>query len=252
MPVLLETPNFEFFSQVPHLHEAVDAFERVDAEEKIVELGKIFVKYNCFNDFGLTIVHRHFDMDKQEILVESINPKKTVAVSIPWKLEGICSMKYFNILVIIFAYLIGGNHSPVDMDYWKSFGFEEKSYIVPKTWAFTSEKLEAFEFICNDTNFIGPDENFVKEVYEFLQDLGLLDIVGLRRLHGIGNSYETTPEGVKANVVKFGQVPPELQDDMIKVAWSFNEKGEMRGDQACIVCWCNHSCTSHSCSRHTQ
>lgn len=104
MSVLCERPDSEFFLTIPDLHVAVHSFADNEVESKLELFGHIFVKYGVTNEYGLVMVHRHFDISREEILVETINDEKTISVTSPWIIAG----KYTNCLHFIhnFCYFV--------------------------------------------------------------------------------------------------------------------------------------------------
>lgn len=88
MSVLCARPDTEFFRSVPELHDAIHSFDDNDVRAKLPEFGKLFVKHNVTNDFGLAMVHRHFDILEKEVLVETINDEKSISVTSPWIIKG--------------------------------------------------------------------------------------------------------------------------------------------------------------------
>jgi len=97
-----------------------------------------------------------------------------------------------------------------------------------------------------------PPEEFIKDLYETLKNHGLEKIVGLRRVVGSKetNSWETTPEGARANITRYGMDLPEETDElmMIKVGFVFNEKGEIGSSGECR----GHQTCGRHCHRHWQ
>lgn len=88
MSVLCERPDSEFFCTIPDLHEAVHSFAENEVSSKIALLGSIFVKHGVTREFGLAMVHRHFGISKNEVLVETLNDQKSVSVTSPWIIKG--------------------------------------------------------------------------------------------------------------------------------------------------------------------
>jgi len=86
--MLTETPNLEIFDNLPHICKAAKNFTRMKAEGLVKELGKVFVKHNVYNDYGLLLLHRHFDMSNAELLVESFNKNGDISVALPWIVNG--------------------------------------------------------------------------------------------------------------------------------------------------------------------
>lgn len=88
MSILCERPDTEFFHTIPHLHDAVHSFAANKVLSKLTLFGTLFAKYDVADKFGLAMVHRHFDISKDEILVETINERKSVSVTSPWIING--------------------------------------------------------------------------------------------------------------------------------------------------------------------
>lgn len=88
MSVLCERPDSEFFHSVPDLHDAVHSFADNEVRSKLPVFGKLFVKHSVTKEFGLAMVHRHFDISKNEVLVETVNDEKSISVTSPWIIKG--------------------------------------------------------------------------------------------------------------------------------------------------------------------
>lgn len=88
MAVLLERPDSEFFCTIPDLDDAVHSFDNNEVKTKLILLGKPFAKHKVSKSYGLVMVHRHFDISENEILVETLNDEKTLSVSTPWNIKG--------------------------------------------------------------------------------------------------------------------------------------------------------------------
>ncbi|CAL8069336.1 unnamed protein product [Orchesella dallaii] len=232
MGVLTVTPTPEVFSWVPELEDSLKEFDEKRIVELLDSLGNVFVKYNACDDFGLSMTHRHFDMSKAEILVESIKDDKSMSVTIPWSYEGTSA-------------------EPVDHALWTSYGMTKRRFIVPQNWCFTKVgELAPFEFLQIDEQLPMPSEEFGRELYAALKALGVERVVGLRRIVNFQGtkSWETTPHGIRANILTFGEQPEHLKNTkMVQVLWYFNSTGKLlRGNIFCAVhCgwrWndCNH------------
>lgn len=89
MSVLCERPDSEFFLTIPDLDDAVHSFAENDVKSKLTLFGSLFVKHGVTEKFGLTMVHRHFDITENEVLVETLNDQNTVSVTSPWIIKGI-------------------------------------------------------------------------------------------------------------------------------------------------------------------
>lgn len=88
MSLLVQSPNPEVFATLPEFSVAVKSFKNNDVEAGISKLGDIFVQYGAYDDFGLSMTHRHFDLSPNEVLVQIFNDAGTRSLSIPWVVEG--------------------------------------------------------------------------------------------------------------------------------------------------------------------
>jgi hypothetical protein len=90
MGVLVESPAKvqDYFLPVPDIGDALISLESNSASKLLKDLGKVFVKYNTFDRFSISLVHRHFDLNEDEILVEAFAEDETTSVSLPWHLMG--------------------------------------------------------------------------------------------------------------------------------------------------------------------
>ncbi|CAL8069340.1 unnamed protein product [Orchesella dallaii] len=150
MGVLTVTPTPEVFSWVPELEESLNEFDEKRIVDLLDSLGNVFVKYKVCDDFGLSMTHRHFEMSKAEILVESIKDDKSMSVTIPWSYEGTSA-------------------EPVDHALWTSYGMTKRKFIVPQNWCFTKAgELAPFEFLQIDEQLPMPSEEFGRELYAAL------------------------------------------------------------------------------------
>jgi len=89
MGVLVEK-NYDskFYQTIPDLYPAITSFSNKNGKELITKFGNIFVKHHMYNKYSLIVVHRHFDLNPNEILVETFNSDYTVRVALPWNVEG--------------------------------------------------------------------------------------------------------------------------------------------------------------------
>lgn len=130
---------------------------------------------------------------------------------------------------------------------WSSYAVSKKKFILPQNWCFSaSGELIPFEYLASDDNKLPqPSAEFSKELYAALKELGVEQIVGLRSIaHLSGTTWETTPDGSRANVVVHGERPKELKDaEMVRVLWTFDKEGKLEtGRTWCLVCLYCGSC----------
>ncbi len=68
------------------IEDAVLAYKKANGPKALNEIGQIFLKYKQAENFGLALLHRHFPLKDNEVLVESFNNE--VAVTMPWRIDG--------------------------------------------------------------------------------------------------------------------------------------------------------------------
>lgn len=86
MGVLTEVPRPNYFTSIPYISEALANYNhQSDIQNKMQSFGQVFVKHGVYKDFGLILVHRHFDLKEQEIIVESVSEDNVYSSSVPWK-----------------------------------------------------------------------------------------------------------------------------------------------------------------------
>lgn len=101
-----------------------------------------------------------------------------------------------------------------------------------------------FEYLSTNEQLNEPTAEFVTEFHSAVKAAGFEKYVGLRHLPigGKVSSYESTPEGIEANVTIFGQRPKDLKpENIVKVLWHFTADGELQNLASCYYCpSCNH------------
>jgi len=95
MALQVELPHVEQFLTLPPICAAARHWKDIDGENLARNVGSVFVKHNTYNDYGLILLHRHFDMHDKEILVDTFNAAETVSVALPWVVQGKFSSTLF-------------------------------------------------------------------------------------------------------------------------------------------------------------
>ena len=70
------------YKTLPEFSTAVDELDKI-GEEMFSQIRDLFIQFEEYQNFGLILLHKHFALDDQELIVESINAN--IAVSIPWR-----------------------------------------------------------------------------------------------------------------------------------------------------------------------
>jgi hypothetical protein len=86
MVSLIDSYNPSTYSGLLNIREAKANFESIKAKSFLQQLANIFIDSNLHETYGLTMMHNHFPMSSDEVLVESLNDK--ISVSVPWRIEG--------------------------------------------------------------------------------------------------------------------------------------------------------------------
>lgn len=74
----------------------IDDIESVNASDLdcLNEISCILKKYNKQSKFGLALLHKHFDLESDEILIESTDIKNRTLTTKPVKLENLLEGSY--------------------------------------------------------------------------------------------------------------------------------------------------------------
>ncbi|KAL2819550.1 hypothetical protein BDW59DRAFT_151341 [Aspergillus cavernicola] len=189
----------EKFNNLPFLGESSKAFQAIgDKEALFSDLKALFVRYGVTDLFGLTLVHRHFDVNENELLVESNG------TTMPWTVLDSASF------------------------------YDDDGTITPQSWAFLRGRLMPFEFFFEPSfsspkdpsldPFSGIDSAFFREFESLLQQRHLDRTLGLSLLPRCPEpQIEITRE--RANLTfnisedKFRNAPGEFTD----VVWKCTE-----------------------------
>ena len=73
------------YKTLPELFVAAKELDKIN-EEMFSEIRAVFIQFKEYENYGLILLHKHFDLDDEEVLVES--KKENSAVSIPWRINS--------------------------------------------------------------------------------------------------------------------------------------------------------------------
>jgi hypothetical protein len=172
-------------------------------------LSEVFLRHNANETFVLQLLHRHFDMDPNEKLVE-YGP-----VQNPW---------------------------PVAADQ----EFVQGGHVLPKSWRMYNDELHPFEFqffpATEQPRTPVFTKAFVNELRDVLRKTGLDNIVGISLTDPAADSkpddlVEITI-GRNSMMVPAGKAPAEGVDSTVAAAWSFSRKADKNAQTAR---WCRHA-----------
>ncbi|MDH7911354.1 hypothetical protein [Winogradskyella sp. SYSU M77433] len=61
--------------------------------ECLKEIKEVLKKYNSLDRFGITLLHKHFELDKDEILIEAVDEENRIQIIKPFKIEEVEKME---------------------------------------------------------------------------------------------------------------------------------------------------------------
>jgi hypothetical protein len=212
----------EIFNGLPSLEEASTAFEKCNGNAAVLSLLDLIEQHRMSNKFGVVLLHRHFDLQRNEALVD-VNGTSTA-----WKIDessgATCFDKY------------GGQ-------------------ILPYSWAVRDGQLTPYEFtFCNTQSqrrnrpglaVYDDDNRFVEEFIRLVESQGLSGVFALSRASKSPNKVLEVTEG-GANVtfeVSEGK-ESAAGGNFIPAAWGYYSRpssGKRAGPH--VTRGCFHRCT---------
>ncbi|KAL3438874.1 hypothetical protein BDV09DRAFT_158818 [Aspergillus tetrazonus] len=211
--VLFDKYSAEKFNRLPFLSESSEALQSVgDKGALFSDLNALFVRYGVTDLLGLTLVHRHFDVNEDELLVEC-NGTTT-----PWTVPDSVSLCV------------------------------DDGTIKPQSWAFLHGRLMPFEFffepsfsstgVPSPDPLSGVDSAFFHEFESLLQQRHLDRTLGLCLLSRCPEpQIEITRE--RANITfnvnegNYRSVKGEFTDVVWACAEAGPGDGEFKGTKKC-------------------
>jgi hypothetical protein len=217
--------NPAVFGQLNQFHIARKLL--AERRDRILCVGNVFVRHRLHKKFGLSLLHKHFDLTDDEIIVRKVNVKRRIVNMFPKKDQKDAV-----------AYL--WRASPAKPNGWEFFPLEFLGTATEKTASpGTMDELAPF----------------FHDLAETLADLDLLDVFGvgttnIRDVQIAENEImiETTDEAKRRLTVK-----PYLQSDvkmenLTETFWMFRPEEYSNELEAALECkgqHCNRHCTSH-------
>lgn len=193
MPPSILSYDPQYYDSLPEIEEADALFtERWSTDSLAAKVGHVFTKHGVQDDFGLSLLHRHFDMDPAEILVNIEN------VAVPWHTASM---------------------NP------------QLANVMGSSWRIVSDGLAPIEFhYTNDTIRANIEDHldFVNELASVLQELALDKVLGVCAFNGVDDNDEPSVEFAsgRANITLPMDVAEHEESVMIDTAFAFrDEKG---------------------------
>lgn len=141
--------HFDTWSQLPHIQTATEEGKRT--ENSIQTLGDIIVKHGLHNDVGIVLLHRHFDITENEILVEQVDSTHSVTKPI-----------------------LIANADPSVIPH--SFMFSQRATSKWAPYEFTAPCVDSARKVVN----VFSNTDFLAEIQQKLVDLSLVQVYGLQ------------------------------------------------------------------------
>lgn len=205
MVILTALPySAEHYDSLPDIMDAAESLASSGVLSSLASsIGSIFVKHGTEDIFGLILLHRHFDMEPTERLVEFGN------VSVPWDVTS---------------------------------NGEEMGKIQPVSWRFVGGGIVPYEFTANQLGQLleGCDyDAFVNHLSNALQSMRLDHTFGLCRMTSSAIHGHPTMEFTsgRANVtVPDSMWALDCDSAAVEAAWQFGSQGKQPVSCRCSVC----------------
>jgi hypothetical protein len=151
---LFSAPNigdyhFDTWSQLPHFETATEEWKKT--KDSIEIIGDIIVRHGLYNDVGVVLLHRHFDITENEILVEHVNSTQSVTQPV-----------------------LIADADPTVIPH--SFMFSQHSTFKWAPYEFTAPCVDSARKVVN----VFSNTEFLAEIQQTLVDLSLVHVYGLQ------------------------------------------------------------------------
>lgn len=176
------------YNSLPNIADAGSSLKPADIALLTTVVGQVFVKHKVQDIFGIILLHNHFSLDENEILV-NIGP-----VAVPWKTSSL---------------------------------IEQQRDVRGSAWRFIEQGIAPYEFTYDVSSQpdVGGFQPFLSELRALLDRLGLLEKLGICVLTG-GHLDSTTQveftQG-RANItLPFDIAPEDGPNRSIEAVWQFD------------------------------
>lgn len=211
--------NFNSLPNFNHAQENLDVLR-----DKLDIFGRALHKHGFSDDVGLALLHRHFDLAPDEILVESVIPSKSESIGSPRVVDGSAR---------VLAHLFRAVFDPSSGDY---------------VWYPT-------EFIDTRDDHSGLADRYVrfgahtallKDMADTLRAEGALDAIGLSLFHGREDVscaedevlIESTDDAKRTLVMQTGKAAA-VGATSTPTLWRFD------GERVLMACTCQKNANGH-------
>ncbi|KAL1867181.1 hypothetical protein Plec18167_008722 [Paecilomyces lecythidis] len=206
----------EAYDSLPSLRGAANLFNNKHAEEYLLgPIRQLFLDFDVHDHFGISLLHKHFQIEKNERLVDYRN------ISMPWAANDTC-----------------GSIVP-----------KYEGFVVPRTFRVFHEQLIPYEFEFSTIPVFhnSGHANFLQKLADLLRQYDLDKVFGVRSLteYNPELSVEVT-EGKTNIMIPRGSVQ---ESDLIEALWVFSPNGLQKCHcrEYCLIINKKHV-ENHGCS----
>lgn len=178
----------QHYNSLPGIEDAGSGLKPSDIEQLTAAVGNVFVKHQVQSLFGIILLHNHFPLDEDEMLVN------IGSVAIPWKTSSLA---------------------------------QELRDVKGSSWRFTDKGLAPYEFVHDTATRLNIDgfQSFLSELRAVLERLGLVEKLGVcafsRGDLDVATQVEFT-QG-RANItLPFDIAPEQGQNKSVEAVWQFD------------------------------
>jgi hypothetical protein len=205
------------------------ARERLEnSKGNLLELGDIICSHNLYEEVGISLLHKHFDLNPHERLVEKFVDNKFYIK--PWAEEN-CSE------ITPYLWKAESNHESEEWNYF------------PLEFAHINDDTAKIKEIAES---VTTNHEFLAEMAAKLSELGLADTFGIAVIHRDSIELaegeivvETTDETARILTCSATFQASIDPDKLTQTLWTFTPNESLKGARACIAHdKCSH-CIGH-------
>lgn len=185
--------SIHHYNSLPNITDAGTSLKPADVAHLTTTIGKVFIKHNVQKLFGIILLHNHFSLDENEILVN------IGSVAVPWNTSSLAKQLHD----------VKGN-----------------------AWRFTEQGIAPYEFAYDVSSHpdVSGFQLFLSELREVLSGLGLMDKLGICVFASEDVDSTTQVEFTqgRANItLPFDIAPGNGPDRSIEAVWQFEASPEL-------------------------
>jgi len=184
--------SYSDFNAIPTLDDALLKLEKFQATQDMMVFGDIFLKHLVHGAWGLCLVHRHFDLKANEIMLEQPADKNATIVT---KATDVSQMA---------APFTGSSYRFVEGGKIQAFEYRNGSGI-------STTQGDSFSAFLRDLN-------------QAITENELSDVLGLFLITSMVRGLETTNYEKRKNIVEWLADGEIVADNFAPAAWVFNDR----------------------------